>query len=275
MNPRYPLDNDDPRAATHHVLLSRLLDPDTTRRALGLLDLRGRRCLEVGAGSGRFAFWLANQVGREGFVLATDIKPLDIPHHPRLAVRRQDLMSDEFLNPPPPVTDPSPVEDWDFIHARLTLGHLTKRREILGRLARSLRPGGWLLVEDWDASRPDMVLAAPNPSAARLYDRFQNILGAKVFAAAGTDRGWARRIHAAMLAEGLVDVDTTIRSRAWHGGSPGCQLVAGTLGQVRDRLIAAGMTPGELDQVHTLLHNPALVLAGHPLFSTAGRRMQE
>jgi 2-polyprenyl-3-methyl-5-hydroxy-6-metoxy-1,4-benzoquinol methylase len=257
----YPLDNDDPRAATHHALLSRLLDTDSSRRTLNLLDLRGKRCLEVGAGAGRFAYWLAHQVGAQGHVLATDVKPLDIPHHPQLSVMQHDVTTEQPLG-----------TDWDLIHARLTLGHLPQRRAVLARLAQSLNPGGWLLVEDWDASRTDMVLAAPTAAVNRLYTRFQQTLGAKVFAAAGTDRGWARRIHAAMLDEHLTDVDTTIQGRAWPGGGAGCQLIAGTLGQVRDKLLAAGLAAHELDQVRVLLDDPRLVLAGHLLYSTSGRR---
>ncbi|WP_213450845.1 class I SAM-dependent methyltransferase [Rhizomonospora bruguierae] len=270
MTTRYALDNDDPRAVTHHILLSRLLDPYSCRRAMSLLDLRGKRCLEVGAGAGRFAFWLAHQVGPHGEVLATDVKPLSVPYHPQLTVRQHDLTASAFLDG----TDPSPLEPagWDFVHARLTLGHLPQRRTILTRLADCLRPGGWLLVEDWDASRTDMVLAAPDPASARLYGRFQEILGARVFAASGTDRGWARRIHAAMLAERLVDVETTIQAQSWAGGSPGSQLVGGTIRQLWDRLLAAGLTASELEQVQLLVQNPRLVLAGHPLFSTSGRR---
>ena len=35
----------------------------------------GARCLEVGAGSGSMALWMAARVGETGHVLATDINP--------------------------------------------------------------------------------------------------------------------------------------------------------------------------------------------------------
>jgi hypothetical protein len=162
--------------------------------------------------------------------------------------------------------------DWDYVHARLTLGHLPERREILGRLVACLRSGGVIHIDDWDASRTDMVMHAPDPDAGDLYTLFQQTLGAKVFAAAGTDRTWARRIHAALLEEGLCDVETVMHARAWPGGSPGCQLVASTLRQVRGRLLAAGLTDGQLGRIQTLLDDPRLVLAGHLLYSTSGRR---
>lgn len=262
---RYPLDNDDPLAITHHACLSLLFDAFSAQRVHDLLGpggLRGRRCLEVGAGvGGSFAVWLADQVGTGGYVLATDLKPRGMPEHPQLTVLSHDLCSGEPLG-----------VDWDFIHARLTLGHLPQRREILTRLIGALRPGGHILIEDWDAARTDMVLAAPTLEAAELYTLFQETVGVKVFTAAGTDRTWARRIHPAMLDDGLVDVHTVMHAQAWTGGGPGCHLVAVTIDQLRPSLLAAGLADERLDRVQELLADPGLVLAGHPLYSTSGRR---
>jgi SAM-dependent methyltransferase len=257
----YPLDNDSPHAAVQHAALAALFDPFSCTRTRALVDLTGQRCLEVGAGGGSFAGWLAEEVGARGYVLATDLKPERIPAHPRLGVLRHDL-----------ATDPLPDERFGFVHARLTLGHLPARREILGRLASVLSPGGTILIEDWDASRTDMVMAAPDNASAELYTLFQETLGNRVFAAHGTDRLWARRIHAALLAEGLAAVETVVHARAWTGGGPGCHLISSTVQQVRGPLRAAGMTTEQLDALRPLLDDPRLVLAGHPLFSTSGRR---
>lgn len=259
----YPLGNDNPHAVGHHVLLSRLLDPVSTVRTAQLLDLKGKRCLEVGAGGGGYALWLADRVGSAGCVWATDIDPLPIAEHPQLTVLQHDLTS---LRPV------GPGWGWDFIHARLVLNHLPQREQILAGLVATLAPGGTILVEDWDASRTDMVLAAPDPDSAHRYTTFQEILGGRVFAAAGTDRSWARRSHAAMLTLGLTDVDTQVHGRSWTGGGDGCQLVAGTARQVRDQLLDAGLTVAEFDRVQELLDDPRLVLASHLLYSTSGTK---
>jgi SAM-dependent methyltransferase len=259
----YPLGNDNPHAAGHHTLLSRLLDPYSTTRTQRLLDLRGTRCLEVGAGGGGYARWLADRVGPTGCVWATDINPLPIAEHPQLTVVEHDLTSLRPLGPD---------RGWDFIHARLLLNHLPQREQILAWLVANLAPGATILVEDWDASRTDMVLAAPDDDSAALYTRFQEILGGQVFAAQDTDRTWARRIHTAMLTLGLTDVDTQIHGRSWTGGRDGCRLVAGTARQVRDQLLGAGLTVAEFDRVLKLLDDPRLVLASHPLHSTSGTK---
>jgi hypothetical protein len=77
-----------------------------------------------------------------------------------------------------------------------------------------------------------------------------------------------------MVREGLTTVDTVMHATAWTGGSPGARLVAATLAQLHDRLVDAGMTAEQLDQVRCLLNDPRLVLSGHPLYSTSGRRGQ-
>jgi SAM-dependent methyltransferase len=259
---RYALDNDHPRAGQHHALLSELFDEISAERARGLLDLRGKRCLEVGAGGGGFAAWLAEQVGPYGEVLATDIKPHTIAaRHPPLAVVGHDL-----------TTDPVPGGGWDLIHARLVLAHLREREEIVARLVAALAGGGVLLVEDFDVQQ-DMVLHAPDRQAADLYAQFQRTLSQHVFAAAGTDRTWARRAHGALLAAGLVDVRTTGQWESWTGGGAGARLISGTIDQAGDRLLAAGLTDTHLDRVRALLADPRLVLAGHTLVSTSGRRL--
>jgi len=261
MQPRYALDNEHPRAGRHHALLAALFDGVSADRVRGLLDLRGRRCLEVGAGGGQFAAWLAGQVGPDGQVLATDVNPRTLTaRHPRLMVVQHDL-----------TTHPVPGGGWDLIHARLVLAHLTQRVEILTRLVAALAPGGAILVEDLD-TRPDMVLHAPDRDAPARYASFQRTLSWDVFAAAGTDPTWARRAAGALLDAGLVEVYATGRWESWAGGSTGARFVAGVLDQVRDRLLAAGLTAGHLDRVHALLADPDFVLSGHTLVSTSGRK---
>jgi ubiquinone/menaquinone biosynthesis C-methylase UbiE len=49
------------------------LDENTRAHLSALGIAAGWRCLEVGAGSGSIARWMAERVGAEGYVLATDI----------------------------------------------------------------------------------------------------------------------------------------------------------------------------------------------------------
>ena len=77
--PAYTFDNDDPAAAERLALSSAVLDGFTISRLVPLGELTGRRCLELGAGNGSVAGWLADQAGPTGQVLATDINIRHIP----------------------------------------------------------------------------------------------------------------------------------------------------------------------------------------------------
>jgi SAM-dependent methyltransferase len=258
--PSYSFDNDDPQATDRHAYLSAMLDESTFARLAHLGDLTGRRCLELGAGGGSVARWLADQVGASGQVLATDLNPRHLAAYPGYTVLAHDL-----------TTDPIPEGPWDVIHARLVLMHLPERRDILARLTAALAPGGALVIEDWLTSFGKPVLTAPDPEAEALVDAFHTVLVDQVLAANGTDPRWAGQIHAAMLAAGLIHVDTVIGSRSWPGGSPGALLLAANIGQVRDKLLAAGLTAAQLERLKHLVADVRLVLRGHLLYSTVGR----
>jgi trans-aconitate methyltransferase len=63
------------------------------------------------------------------------------------------------------VTDPLPEASFDLIHARLVLVHLPEREKVLARLMAALKPGGWLVDEEFDSSMsPD---PAVNPAEVR------------------------------------------------------------------------------------------------------------
>ncbi|HEY7415001.1 MAG TPA: hypothetical protein VH593_07400, partial [Ktedonobacteraceae bacterium] len=79
-------------------LLAQLLDPVTIRRLERLEIKHGWHCLEVGAGAGSIARWLAKQVGSQGHVVATDIDTrfLDNTDEPSLEIRHHDILIDDL-----------------------------------------------------------------------------------------------------------------------------------------------------------------------------------
>lgn len=261
----YLMHNHHHAAVAHHQALADLLDPFTTARLLALGDWSGATCLEVGAGHGGIARWLADQVGPLGQVTATDLHPQRIPQHPQLRVLQHDL------------TDPVDYRHtlggglYDLIHARLTLAHLPERRHILHRLVSLLAADGVLVVEDWAPQRNDVVVAAPSTDAAELYATFQRAV-ATVFDTAGTDPAWARDMHRAFLAESLTQVDTHVHGAYWTGGGPGAQLIAALVDQLAEPLHAHGLTHRQLSQLRELLAHERLVVRGHLLYATSGHR---
>jgi SAM-dependent methyltransferase len=256
----YAFDNDDAEAVDRHTHLSAILDGGTFARLASLGDLTGRSCLEVGAGGGSVARWLADRVGPTGRVLATDLNIRHLPAGDGYQVLAHDL-----------INEPVPAGPWDVIHARLVLIHIAERRAILSRLAAALAPGGALVIEEWEGTFGKWVLDAPDPDSADLYEEYQATLG-RLLTARGNDQGWGSRVHAALRAEGLVEVDTEVSSRSWEGGSPGALLIAANVAQLRAEFRAAGWTDERVERLLRLIADPRLVVRSHFLFATIGRR---
>ena len=258
----YAYDNESAGAPAYHQALASLLDPVTRARITGLIDLPGVHCLEVGAGAGSIAGWLADQVGPDGYVTATDTKPGLIPVHRRLSVLAHDITSPVRMG----------RDRHQLVHARLLLNHLPQRRQVLQRLADALAPGGVLLTEDfWPTPPNEIVARAPDPDDGALIRRFQ-LAHLEILSGYGNDHGWSRRALLAFLEEGLTDVHTVVQGATWRGGEPGCLLLAAEIEQLREQFLVTGLTAHELDRLGSLLCDPSVVLHGHLLYSTSGRR---
>jgi SAM-dependent methyltransferase len=254
--------NSTPQGLAHHRHLSEILDRYTIPRMIGLQRrLSGMRCLEVGAGLGSIAAWLAGEVGDGGLVVATDKDPMPIPAAPRLRLLRHDI-----------TTEPVPDPPYDLIHARLVLVHLPEREQVLQALASALTPNGVLIVEDWDLTwRTRRALRMPSQADRELYDFFHDCL-TTVMVAAGADPAWPSRTLPAMVDAGLADVESQIYSRSCAGGSAGCQLVAGNLVRLREQLLTQGLTPLDLDRIRQLMASPQTYIRLPPFWSTVGYR---
>src|SRR5438045_9472492 len=113
---------------------------------LGLSE--GWHCLDVGAGTGSLARLLAERVGPAGSVVALDV---DTRFVEPFATERLHVVQADVT------AEPLPEARFDLVHARLVLEHLAARDEVLRSMAAALRPGGRLLVEDFDWSTADLV----------------------------------------------------------------------------------------------------------------------
>jgi ubiquinone/menaquinone biosynthesis C-methylase UbiE len=256
----YAFDNDEPTAADMLGALGAMMDEFTIARLNKIGVAPDARCLEVGAGAGTIAVWLAEQVGPTGSVIATDLKPQHVPAHPRLTVLQHNV-----------VTDPLPEGPFDIIHARAVLQHLPQRHAVLAKLAGALAPGGALIVEEMEAGWSRSVLATPDPRAFEIFAEYEKAL-TQVLVSAGNDQTWNRLKHAAMIDLGLEDVDTQSWQGSFAGGTGVCLLAYAGSAELRERLVEAGMKPDDIDDMRRLALDPRLVLRGIMLLSTVGRK---
>lgn len=236
-------------------------------RSIGYLErtgiTAGWRCLEVGGGSGSIANWLANRVGDTGSVVVTDIDPRFLNRHPNpnVEVRLHDIGADALAN-----------DHFDLIHARLVLIHVPDPWAAIRRLIAALKPGGWLVVEDFDPSIADRSLPCADRDAA--------ILTTKVFAAMGTlmrDRGldvaFARNLYAGFCGIGLAEVGMEGQMSVRPGGSDGAHLDLANLHQIRGEAIAHGLlSERDVETMQALLQSKSFAVLSPVMFSAWGRR---
>jgi SAM-dependent methyltransferase len=148
----YLLDNRALDARSRFEALSALFDWVTVRHVDGIGVSAGWRCWEVGAGGPGVPRLLAERVCAAGHVLATDLDVgwmgTDLPGN--VEVRRHDVATDE-----------PPDRGFDLVHTRLVLVHVPQRDEALRRMVAALRPGGWLLIEDFDVNLQHLRASMP------------------------------------------------------------------------------------------------------------------
>ncbi|MFB7632249.1 methyltransferase domain-containing protein [Streptomyces sp. NPDC056149] len=256
----YLLDNRQVEAGERFAALSELFDPVTFRRlrALGVAD--GWNCWEVGAGGPSVPAWLTERVGANGRVLATD---LDTSWMPRTGapyeVARHDVGADE-----------APEGPFDLVHARLVLVHVPQREAALRAMARALRPGGWLLVEDADPALQPLACPDEYGPEQELANRIRRGFRA-LLAERGAQLAFGRTLPRLLRTAGLVDVEA---DAYFPITSPiGSALEAATVRQIRGRLIEAGLATAEEIEEHL-----ANIASGHldtataPLISAWGRK---
>jgi len=219
----------DPHFAKERKRLSgmeSLWDPGS-QALLGELGIgSGWRCLEVGAGGGSMVRWMADQGAR---VVAIDIDTRFVESlaSDAIEVRRVDLR-----------TDTLPQNEFDLVHARLVLEHLADRRQILDRLAATLRPGGWILIEDYDWSCFGFEGEAPG-----FGDIADVILG--FMANAGFERDYGRRVVSDIDAAGLTDIRGEGRARLIDSTSPGFDFFRLSFESLRGAIVDAGLLSAE------------------------------
>lgn len=232
-------------------------DPGT-RELLERLGVKpGMRCLEVGAGGGSIATWLAERVQPDGSVLAVDI---DTTHIEPLAggllePRRLDVRSDDL-----------PIGAFDIVHERSVLSWLDTS-DAFDRVVDAVAPGGWLLMEDFDWAIGGAAHDAP-PSVAKTYDAILRALEP-----VGYDSRYGRTLLRRLQRAGFAETGSAGRAYILPGGSPGTAFDRWSMIAYRDALVGVeGLTEAEFDETIRYLDDPAAHVLTPVLFAAWGRK---
>jgi SAM-dependent methyltransferase len=257
----YLLDNRQSQAGARFGALAELFDPSTFRH-LGLLGVaRGWRCWEVGAGGASVPSWLADRVGVEGLVLATDIDTswLEDRAAPPVEVRRHDVGLDD-----PPATG------LDLVHARLLLTHVPQRERAVASMVAALRPGGWLVIEDADPGLQPLLCPDESGPAQQLANRLRQGFR-RLMADRDANLEFGRTLPRLLREQGLTDVGA---DAYFPISGPACTaLEVATVEQIRDRLIGTGVaSEAEIDEhLDNIAAGRVPDLATSPMITAWGR----
>jgi SAM-dependent methyltransferase len=243
-------------------LLEQIYDPASRSRRMVVQP--GWRCLEVGAGRGSMAAWLAEQVGPTGYVVAVDIdtrylEKLDLPN---LEAVQHNILDD-------PLADLGPGS-FDLVCSRLMLFHLIGRQEdAIRQMTECLHPGGWLIDED-----ADWGTAAPVDPEHPRYGAYQEIWrDGEWWTDRGYDKTFGQKLPVLFERCGLQDIRHEAATEVIRGGSPWARWWIPTLEVINELGGATESDRRGVEVMTSALADPTVWLMRELLHACWGRRV--
>jgi 2-polyprenyl-3-methyl-5-hydroxy-6-metoxy-1,4-benzoquinol methylase len=246
---------------TRLTLLAQTVDSITTRHLAALGVGPGWRCLEVGAGTGSVARWLADQVGAQGRVTATDLNPRFLFEHrlPNLEVRRHDILVD-YLEP----------SHYDLVHCRAVIMHLADPLRAVERMAAAVRNGGWLLLEEFDFGK--FAASDPNHPRAAAFNRRMRTIFEAVTSRHMIDAAFGRHLAELLSGQRFIDIGQDQTTGVYWGAGPGARFSQMSTELLRAPLIEGGvLSNGDFDALQSDFRDPSFSFVGRTLFAAWGR----
>jgi SAM-dependent methyltransferase len=223
------------------ILLEKLFDSDSKKLLERAGIQPGWKCLEVGAGAGSVARILADRAGADN-VIATDMSTALLAPLAESGVRvlRHDV-----------TTDDAPGE-FDLIHSRFVLEHITRRDLALSRMASWLKPGGVMVVE----SAAPMPQLSSDPTVGKVLAAMTE----QFWRSVGTDAAWARTLPMPLELAGLVDCVAEGNVIPARGGSTFARWMVETHRLIEQPAVSSGaITEAELAHAYAAYANPDFV----------------
>lgn len=164
--------------------------PEEVARVLENIDLKGRRVLDIGCGSGGITASLVRDYGA-GAVVGVDVEE-PVCASARDLARRQGVADRVTIRLVEPGPLPFPDETFDVVFSKDSIVHIADKESLARDVWRVLRPGGWFVASDWLTSND----GTPSPAMA-YYLKCEDL-----------DFGMAspQRYEAALKAAGFRDI---------------------------------------------------------------------
>jgi ubiquinone/menaquinone biosynthesis C-methylase UbiE len=237
-------------------------------RLLERFDVRsGGRVIDIGCGPLGVLDLLSTMVGRDGCAIGLDNEPQMIAHAGR-TITECDLANVELVLADAADTGLA-AGSVDLAHERLVLINHPAPRDVVGEMARIVRPGGWVTIEEVDTF--SWMCEPAHPAWTELLQALNS-----AWRAAGLDPFIGRRLPALLREAGLVEVGFDAEALVWQTGHPYQTLPLKFVGIFREHIVTGGLIDadrldGLIAQARRHLSKPDTYVI-HPLFFQAWAR---
>jgi len=239
-------------------LLESWADPITINNLRATGVARGWKCLEVGAGAGSIARWLAGEVGPSGAVVAADLNPRflgDVPAN--VEVRALDITREGVE-----------AGAFDLAHSRCVLIHLPDPNLALVNMVRALKPGGSLAVDEADWG----LFSLSGHLDAEWATDFVHDLFARHAEAGVRYPYFGRRLPGLLAEAGLEDLCSQGATSVSAPGDGSADMHCRTFEAFRALNVSLGASDEDLDRLMAVLRSPGVIITGVTLITARGRK---
>jgi len=245
-NQTYVFDGADAERELERLrLLESVFDPGTRRCLLATGLQPGWRGLEVGAGAGSIADWMADVTSPGGRIVAVDTNTRFLRGLMRsnLEIIETDIATANLA-----------AGSFDVVHARFVLIHVPDPDALLKAMLRALKPGGYLVVEEPDFSESRSLTGAPHLRAA--FARVHRAVDA-MFIARGLDPTFGAHLPEMAQVYGLRDISIDHDAAIVPGGSPMARMIGLSAWQLRAHYVATGLaTEADIEHYRAFTLDP-------------------
>lgn len=243
-------------AAERLRLLDRIFNPTTRELLLSVGLAPGWRVADIGCGIGLNAIWMAQHVGPDGTATGIDMNEEQIGIAASNA--RAAGVTNAIFEQGSATATGLPPGAFDLVYARFLLCHLTHPAAAMEEMASLLKPGGWLVCEDYIAST---ITTYPE---TRAYVRLMEIISI-MDAKRGVDSNAGGKLNRYFQGAGFHNPEIAMRQPAFLRGAEK-RFWESTLREALPAIVEAGVARREdveqiCEEMRAIAENDTILLA--------------
>jgi len=229
---------DSPPEVDHLLAQAEFLAPDAAELLDRIGVVAGASVIDIGCGVLGVLPQLRSRVGESGRVAGLDIEPRLLAVAGQLSA--QHGLAVETVRADAACTG-LPSGSFDLVHERMLLLNVTSPQDVVAEMARLVRPGGHVALQEPDSA--PWTIDPPHPAWELLLAEVND-----VYPRTGRDFHVGRRIAHLLRDVGLQDVQVRVLARLTAPGEYFHTFLLTLAVLMRQQILAASrLTPGQLD----------------------------